>query len=737
MKKSLLFLLPCAALILAGCGNDSKKKSEDEGSSKAPTSTSVIIPYVPTHAGTEADPLDAKDAYNLSAELKSSGSEAKYPSQNKYYIRDEVTTVTECSASFGNATFILGPEETPFTGYRLKLGSTKTNIPSDDYIQVGDVVTIYSDLLNFHGTMETNDGYIVDVLMPPATGVAVTSEADEENVAVGGTLQMGYTLSPAHSSGTVTWSVECDPANCASIDANGLLTGAAVGTATVKAHVSQGVEATKVINVITPTNKLIKTIAFEHDEYSVDLNSGVTVATGVDVTWNSFELPEEAIDYSSSDENVATVSDAGVVTIVTSNTAKTATITAEGHVSHKKATTTVKVTDSVAPVALTEFAAETNYKIGMFNTQNGIFYFGLGGKTGNYGSTEEAIMKAADVQLEISGTGENAIYKIKFISGAAASKYLTMVKSGTYYNYAESDSDSIGWKYNATYNTFTIASGECEGYALGTYGANKTFGGTAPKNFASNYLMHIYTTDGYTDPAVRSMKITTPDINDAIPGQSIQLSYIYTPSYTRPLSLTGVSSDPNVVQVNTPAWQLGVKEDAGGQSCDVTLTIDGHSDTIHIAVLNAKKGTFNLRSTVCHETATNDLVTWKLKESEADRVTFTLGKGTSTHNADESLYQGSYSTFYRDHALSFSPASGYKIYSIKIGASNKANGDGLALAANCVWTNASVTRQSDTVVAITPTVATNDVTATLPLANVSYGNIRVTFVEIIYMAVQS
>ena len=224
-----------------------------------------------------------------------SGSEAKYPSENKYYIKGAVTTLTECSASYGNATFIIGEPDYPFTGFRLKLGAEKEKIPTDDYVQVGDVVTMYSDLLNFHGTMETNDGYIDDILWPAPTTVTVKAAGDATEVVVGGKLQMSYELTPAHSGGAVSYAVTCDPAGCATISESGELVGVAAGTATVKVTVG-GVEGTKAITVREPSARLIDEISFNAASYDVNLETGSTVQLAWTVTFKPGGRPEKAAE---------------------------------------------------------------------------------------------------------------------------------------------------------------------------------------------------------------------------------------------------------------------------------------------------------------------------------------------------------------------------------------------------------------------------------------------------------
>ena len=263
MKKKLLFLLPVAALMLAGCSSGEAPTTSGDPTTVDPTSTPAPTTqaYTPSHAGTEADPLDAKDAYMIASGLAESGSQEKFPTESKYYIKGEVTSFTEdFNADYGNFSFKIGEPDFPFVGYRLKNGSSKEKFASADDLAVGDVVTIYSDIINFHGTMETNDGYIAHILMPAPTGVEVAPQGGATSVVAGGDLQIGYTLTPTHSSANPTYSVTCVPEGCATISDTGLLHGVSAGVATVKVYISDSVQATKEITVNDPTAKLIDTI---------------------------------------------------------------------------------------------------------------------------------------------------------------------------------------------------------------------------------------------------------------------------------------------------------------------------------------------------------------------------------------------------------------------------------------------------------------------------------------------
>ena len=81
------------------------------------------------------------------------------------YVEGVISSVKECSAQYGNASFYITEDGTTakksFYIYRVKaLGNQQ--VSADDYVKVGDKVVVYAQLTNYNGTYETaqNTGYI-------------------------------------------------------------------------------------------------------------------------------------------------------------------------------------------------------------------------------------------------------------------------------------------------------------------------------------------------------------------------------------------------------------------------------------------------------------------------------------------------------------------------------------------------------------------------------------------------
>ncbi len=81
------------------------------------------------------------------------------------YLTGIISSVKECSAKYGNASFNItedgSTDKTSFYVYRVK-GLGNKSIDSDTYVKVGDKVVVCAQLTNYNGTYETaqNTGYI-------------------------------------------------------------------------------------------------------------------------------------------------------------------------------------------------------------------------------------------------------------------------------------------------------------------------------------------------------------------------------------------------------------------------------------------------------------------------------------------------------------------------------------------------------------------------------------------------
>lgn len=175
---------------------------------------------------------------------------------------------------------------------------------------------------------------VVNVKERPATKIVLNKE--KETLVKGKKVTLTATMSPKNTTDTIAW--KTSNKKVATVK-NGVVTAVNAGTATITAEASSGVTAAFVITVKVPSTKieLKKTNISVYRFKTYELEASLTPANSTDkITWTS------------SDTNIAVVSDKGVVT---ANKRGTAVITATTE-SGKTAKCTVTVIIPATKVTL-------------------------------------------------------------------------------------------------------------------------------------------------------------------------------------------------------------------------------------------------------------------------------------------------------------------------------------------------------------------------------------------------
>ena len=254
----------------------------------------------------------------------------------------------------------------------------------------------------------------------PVTGVSVTVES--ATIKAGETTQATAAVTPADADDTaVTWS-SSDQA-VATVDANGLVTGKAGGTATITAT-----------STVDNTKSGSCTVTVIEAQGSIPV-TGVTVTpatTSVQVgktrsltaTVAPANADNKTVTWRSSDEKVATVNANGVVTGVAAGKATITATTADGN---KTATCQVNVTNSETPSSSTlrawDFVTETELPCASVSVNKTLTYGGNGAENANNlidGSTATKLCATGGVTtpLEFVFSYETPVSPEKyFISG--------------------------------------------------------------------------------------------------------------------------------------------------------------------------------------------------------------------------------------------------------------------------------------------------------------------------------
>lgn len=284
------------------------------------------------------------------------------------YVKGKVSNiVTDFNSQYGNITFDVSADGTTegdqFRFFRNFKGANEEKYTSEDECpNVGDEVIGYGTLTLYNTTYEFDAGnYLVEKIVSTGPSSELTLSQTIGEVNVDKTLDIHSYVSTADGyTGTVTYAVTEGKEN-ARVSEAGVITGLAVGTATVKVTApaigGSFSESSAEFTVTVVENRTPTTVTFGED---VD---GQTFSVNLDETFEGKTAtvsPTEAgsVTYSSNNVDVASVDEStGEITI--GSTAGTATITAsfaatETHLA-SSAKYYITVTDPNGPVFYESF----------------------------------------------------------------------------------------------------------------------------------------------------------------------------------------------------------------------------------------------------------------------------------------------------------------------------------------------------------------------------------------------
>jgi uncharacterized protein YjdB len=169
----------------------------------------------------------------------------------------------------------------------------------------------------------------------PVTGISVTPAT--ANVEVNKTVQITATVAPANATNKkVTWKSSNE--TVATVDANGLVTGKAAGTATVTVTTEDGGKTATCAITVAAASVPVTGVSVTPTTASVKVNATTQITATVAPT----NATNKKVTWKSSNETVATVDANG---LVTGKTKGTATITVTTEDGGKTATSAITVTD--------------------------------------------------------------------------------------------------------------------------------------------------------------------------------------------------------------------------------------------------------------------------------------------------------------------------------------------------------------------------------------------------------
>lgn len=288
----------------------------------------------------------------------------------------------------------------------------------------------------------------------PVTGITATIDPEDGKIEIGKTAQITFATNPSPASFDAISITSSDDA-IATVSETGLVTGVAEGTATITITANEMESFTKTfeVNVVTPA---IIPSSVTLDKTEIALNATTTSET-LTATVGAEGAPQ-AVVWTSSNENVATVAE-GVVTAVLPGTAIIRATALNYDEVYAEATVNVEFPESTVPASYYENDGATRkvYTMGENLFKNGTFGYPnavYGWKTVGY--TTDAV--ASNFTISATGGVDDGAYITTDAGGVGSEKTIRKsiaVEVGKTYYFCVYTSgkapSSDNFKYNALF----------------------------------------------------------------------------------------------------------------------------------------------------------------------------------------------------------------------------------------------------------------------------------------------
>jgi uncharacterized protein YjdB len=203
------------------------------------------------------------------------------------------------------------------TKYRLVLGQ----LPNDPATinASNSVKWVYQIDVAVNGKPSSSSG----VSVIPVSGVSMDKTTSTINA--GSTGQLTVTVTPADATNqSVNWT--SDNTAVATVSGNGLVTGVALGTANITATTADGGYTATCVITVQPAPVVVTGVNIRKGKYTVTAGSSYLLTA----TITPETATNQSVTWSSSNTAVATISDSGLVTGISTGTAYITATTVEG-----------------------------------------------------------------------------------------------------------------------------------------------------------------------------------------------------------------------------------------------------------------------------------------------------------------------------------------------------------------------------------------------------------------------
>lgn len=408
----------------------------------------------------------------------------------------------------------------------------------------------------------------VNVILPPVTDVQLNKT--ETSLYVGGTETLVATVLPEGAYQGVTWT-SADK-KIATVDANGKVTGVAIGDVEIKAASSANSSkyATCMVHVIkTP----IESVAF--DPNSKELAVGATYQLTPVVT-PAAAASQYTASYESNKTSVATVSETGLVTAVAEGTAEiTCTI---GGKSGKITITVVGAKFFTKATAAANMQAGDTIIIAGNVTISGTAKDIVGGAV-NASTTSLDVVSTGVI---VSGNTISAVNALVFVVGGTTDQF-TLTAQGVEGTNTLASNDNTQIKYSSSKNTWKFVDGT-DGVAV----LNASYTSASPLKYigysTGSGRIRMYASNSTNTPLsvyVRPyQKPVLPAVESVTLDQTEYSTHVGDPSVTLKATVTPSGADQEIIWVssNDAVATVNNGKVVPKSVGDVTITAKAKSD---------------------------------------------------------------------------------------------------------------------------------------------------------------
>lgn len=461
------------------------------------------------------------------------------------------------------------------------MSPSKLELPEGKRFETGKFYQITGYLLSYNTSKSYSPFYLVDFVEKAieVTAISVTAAGDKASLTTGETIQLNATLTPTNTTQTgITW-LSSDP-DTASVDENGLVTTKKAGTVTItaKSSVKETVLGTIQLTIADPIAH-VSSISLDKTETTLMVGNDVTLVSAIEAD----EGATKAVNWTSDNEDVATVDGNGKVTAIGVGTAhiKVETIEKDAEGNKLSATCTVTVVEKIDKIGdLAENdVAHVIGKITSISKQSYVVDDGTGAMMVYFGNTFSADSVSLDEVKDIKGTvfaksgciqfnpNEDSTITIADSDATISNTTLdnpTALTATSFDNAAELSDNNyeavsftakaiqsgkfINLKVDGTsthvlspfQNPLTLEEGnnyKCTGY-LGSW------------NSKNKYRVFYLSTCELVPVALESITVSSTSGTSMVVGESSSLNATLTPSDTTQKELVWSSSDPTKATVS-------------------------------------------------------------------------------------------------------------------------------------------------------------------------------------------